>query len=100
MQQCAVDSDQSLDSAHASALQAGGIFCNPSSASAPPKLRLLYECAPLALIVEAAGGLSRGNGGRISILDLQLDNADQRTIISLGAADEVHRTVPALMESR
>ena len=100
MQQCAVASDQSLDSAHASALQAGGIFCNPSSASAPPKLRLLFECAPLALIVEAAGGLSRGNGGRISILDLQLDNADQRTVISLGAAEEVHRTVPALMESR
>ena len=88
-------------SAHgASALQAGGIFCNPSSASAPPKLRLLYECAPLALIVEAAGGLSRGNGGRVSILDLQIDNADQRTIISLGAVEEVDRTVPALLESQ
>lgn len=29
-----------------------GIFCNPCSTSAPAKLRLLYECAPLALIVE------------------------------------------------
>ena len=36
----------------------------------------------------------------MSILDLQIDNADQRTIISLGAAEEVYRTVPALMESQ
>lgn len=28
------------------------MFCNPKSPSAPAKLRLLYECAPLALIVE------------------------------------------------
>jgi hypothetical protein len=32
--------------------QGGGVFCNPRSPSAPAKLRLLYECAPLALIVE------------------------------------------------
>lgn len=33
-------------------VQGGGVFCNPKSPSAPEKLRLLYECAPLALIVE------------------------------------------------
>lgn len=32
-----------------------GIFCNPCSLSAPAKLRLLYECAPLALIIEVCG---------------------------------------------
>jgi hypothetical protein len=34
--------------------QGGGVFCNPKSPSAPAKLRLLYECAPLALIVEVS----------------------------------------------
>jgi fructose-1,6-bisphosphatase len=33
-------------------LQGGGVFCNPKSATAPAKLRLLYECAPVALVVE------------------------------------------------
>ncbi|CAM9669112.1 unnamed protein product [Discosporangium mesarthrocarpum] len=33
-----------------------GIFSNVASRSAQAKLRLLYECAPIALIIEAAGG--------------------------------------------
>lgn len=37
-------------------LQGGGVFCNPKSPSAPAKLRLLYECAPLSLIVEVSWG--------------------------------------------
>eukprot|EP00002_Diphylleia_rotans_P012169 TRINITY_DN237_c0_g4_i1.p1 TRINITY_DN237_c0_g4~~TRINITY_DN237_c0_g4_i1.p1 ORF type:complete len:319 (-),score=64.44 TRINITY_DN237_c0_g4_i1:365-1321(-) len=36
-------------------MKGSGIFCNPPSTAAPAKLRLLYECAPLALIVECAG---------------------------------------------
>ena len=30
----------------------GGVFCNPVSAATPAKLRLVYECAPLAFIIE------------------------------------------------
>ena len=30
----------------------GGVFCNPASAAAPAKLRLVYETAPLAFILE------------------------------------------------
>ena len=33
-----------------------GVFTNVSSPTAKAKLRLLYECAPIALLVEAAGG--------------------------------------------
>lgn len=37
----------------------GGIFMYPATASAPKgKLRLLYECNPMALIVEQAGGMA------------------------------------------
>ena len=44
-------------------LQGGGVFCNPTSPSAPPKLRLLYETLPLALVTEAAGGSSHDDSG-------------------------------------
>ena len=33
------------------------MFCNPGSPAAPAKLRLVYECAPLSLIVEVRGQL-------------------------------------------
>ena len=46
-----------------------GVF---SSVSAEPKvtskLRLLYECAPIAFLIEKAGGLS--SNGVISVLDI------------------------------
>lgn len=44
-------------------LQGGGVFCNPKSPSAPAKLRLLYECAPLALIVEVRQQQDRPHAG-------------------------------------
>jgi fructose-1,6-bisphosphatase len=40
----------------------GGVFCSPGSTAAPPKLRLLFEAAPMAFIVEAAGGASLDAG--------------------------------------
>jgi fructose-1,6-bisphosphatase I len=49
-----------------------GIF---SSVSAPPKvgckLRVLYECLPIAFLCEKAGGLS--SNGEINLLDLVVD---------------------------
>lgn len=37
-----------------------GVFSNVASTAAKAKLRLLYECAPIALLVEAAGGARCG----------------------------------------
>ena len=49
-----------------------GVF---SSVSADPKvgskLRLLYECAPIAFLIEKAGGLS--SNGEISVLDIKVN---------------------------
>ena len=48
----------------------GGVFMYPSTDSHPNgKLRLLYECNPIAFIAEQAGGLAFSEEGRI--LDLQ-----------------------------
>ena len=39
-----------------------GVFTNPTSASSPAKLRMVFEAAPVALLVEAAGGTSSARG--------------------------------------
>lgn len=75
-------------------LQGGGVFANPTSISAPAKLRLLYEAAPLALVVEAAGGLAECATG--SVLDMVISNTDIKTMISLGSKSDVIRSRPAL----
>ena len=75
----------------------GGVFCSPASATAKAKLRLLYECAPLAFVMEAAGGASHDGSG--SVLDQRIVDVDQRSIISLGSPGLVAASVPALKGS-
>ena len=65
----------------------GGAFFNPAAAGAPPKLRLLYEVAPLALVLEAAGGAADDGCG--SPLDQVVAAADARTVVALGQAGAV-----------
>lgn len=71
----------------------GGIFAYPGSPAAPAKLRLAYECAPLAAVAAAAGGAS--SDGRISILDLPIESYDQRVPVALGEVAEVERFAAA-----
>lgn len=73
------------------------MFCNPASASAPPKLRLLYEVAALAMIVESAGGAS--HDGVASIGERTLESVEERTVVALGSRDEVAKCIPALQAS-
>jgi len=66
----------------------GGIYIYPSTAKSPKgKLRLLYECNPLAFIVEQAGG--RASDGFRRILDLQPKSLHQRTPIFIGSPEMV-----------
>lgn len=65
-----------------------GIFTYPGYHEKPNgKLRLLYECAPIALLVEQAGG--RATNGKERILDLEITSLDQRTPIFVGSENEV-----------
>ncbi|MBA4336248.1 fructose-bisphosphatase class I [bacterium] len=65
-----------------------GIFTYPGYKDAPKgKLRLLYECAPMALLMEEAGGMA--SDGKKRILDIKIEALDQRTPIYIGSADEV-----------
>jgi fructose-1,6-bisphosphatase I len=66
----------------------GGIFMYPSDArNAKGKLRLMYECNPMAYIVEAAGG--RATDGKTRILDLQPENLHERTPVFIGSEEDV-----------
>lgn len=69
-------------------LKGKGIFTYPGYVEAPAgKLRLLYECAPMSLLVEQAGG--RATDGKMRILDKTVENLTQRTPILIGSSEEV-----------
>ncbi len=69
-------------------LLAGGVFLYPADDKSPQgKLRLLYEAAPLAYIIEQAGGAA--TNGRERILDIQPQGLHQRTPLVIGSRDDV-----------
>src|SRR6266446_6828136 len=73
-------------------LISGGIFLYPGdSRSAEGKLRLLYEAAPLALVVEQAGGLA--TDGHRPILDLVPKELHQKTPFIVGSKADVELAV-------
>lgn len=66
----------------------GGIYIYPSTATAPRgKLRLVYECNPLAFIIEQAGG--RATNGFERILDIEVTEIHQRESIFAGSTEMV-----------
>ena len=68
-----------------------GVFSNVISPTTKAKLRLLFEVAPLALLVEKAGGASSCDGLCVSGLDVEVEKHDQRTQICYGSVGEVKR---------
>ncbi len=63
----------------------GGIFMYP--ASPKPKLRLLYEAAPLAMVAEQAGG--RATTGRERVLDVVPTELHQKVPFVVGSPEDV-----------
>lgn len=62
----------------------GGIYIYPAVPAAPQgRLRLLYECNPLAFIAEQAGGLA--TDGKQRILDIQPTELHQRVGFYIGS---------------
>lgn len=76
----------------------GGIFIYPGDKkNLNGKLRLQYECNPMAFIVEAAGGVADFGAGRI--LEIEPRELHQRTPIFIGSKQMVHKAVSFLKES-
>ena len=69
-------------------LMQGGVFLYPGTMKKPEgKLRLLYEVAPLAFLVEQAGG-SASDGTR-AVLDLVPEKLHMRTPVVIGSQEDV-----------
>ncbi|RVE67741.1 hypothetical protein OJAV_G00084620 [Oryzias javanicus] len=67
----------------------GGIFMYPANEKSPKgKLRLLYECNPIAFLIEQAGGLA--TTGTQRILDVQPETLHQRVPFVVGSPDDVN----------
>ena len=68
----------------------GGIYFYPTSSKAPNgKLRLLYECNPMAYIAEQAGG--KASDGFNRILDLEPTELHQRVPFFCGSKNMVEK---------
>jgi len=68
----------------------GGIFIYPCTASSiKGKLRLIYECNPMAFIIEQAGG--RASDGYKRTLELEVKELHQRSPIFIGSENMVKK---------
>lgn len=71
----------------------GGVFIYPGTVKKPEgKLRLLYETAPLAFLIEQAGG--RASTGTQNLMDVVPEKLHTRTPLIIGSKEDV-----ALVES-
>ncbi|MFA8344034.1 MAG: class 1 fructose-bisphosphatase [Rhodothermaceae bacterium] len=76
----------------------GGIFIYPRDKKRPEgKLRLIYECNPMAFIVEAAGG--KASNGRKRILDLEPSYLHERTPVYIGSKELVDLAEKFIIEA-
>lgn len=70
----------------------GGVFLYPANeGESKGKLRLLYECIPMSLLAEQAGGKS--TTGKARILDIQPTALHERSAIIIGSEELVNQYI-------
>jgi fructose-1,6-bisphosphatase I len=75
----------------------GGIYIYPTTLASPKgKLRLLYECNPMAFIAEQAGG--RSSDGYIDTLNMPIEHIHQRAPLFIGSETMVKEAEAYLKE--
>ena len=81
----------------------GGIFLYPKDSKSPDKpfgkLRLLYEAAPMAFIIEQAGGRAITDDC-VNILDIEPTELHQRVPLIIGSKQDVDTAEEFLNGSR
>ncbi|MBL8445119.1 MAG: class 1 fructose-bisphosphatase, partial [Zoogloeaceae bacterium] len=73
-------------------LMRGGVFLYPRDSkdpSKPGRLRLLYECNPIGMLIEQAGG--RASTGVRPVLEEVPESLHQRIAFVFGSREEVER---------
>ncbi|OAA51653.1 fructose-1,6-bisphosphatase [Metarhizium rileyi] len=69
----------------------GGIFAYPADKKSPKgKLRILYECAPMAMVFENAGGQAL-DGNMKRMMEVEPEHIHDRSGIFMGSYDEIEK---------
>ncbi|KYK55123.1 fructose-1,6-bisphosphatase [Drechmeria coniospora] len=69
----------------------GGMFAYPADKKSPKgKLRILYECAPMAMVFENAGGQALDNNMK-RMLEVHPEHIHDRSGIFMGSYDEMEK---------
>jgi fructose-1,6-bisphosphatase I len=77
----------------------GGIYIYPNTSKNPTgKLRLLYECNPMAFIAEQANG--KASDGFTRIMDIQPNELHQRVPFFCGSKNMVEKTEEFMQKSK
>lgn len=77
----------------------GGIFIYPSDSRYPSgKLRLMYECNPMAMIIEAAGG--RATNGKQRIMEIMPTSLHEQSPLFIGSEEDVRMVEKFLSEEK
>lgn len=80
-------------------LMQGGVFLYPGTRQKPEgKLRLLYESAPLAFLIEQAGG--RASTGTERVMDVIPQELHQRTPLIIGSEEDVELVESFIQDHR
>ena len=75
----------------------GGIYIYPTTTKSPNgKLRLLYECNPLAFIIEQAGG--KATDGKKRIMEKNMKELHQRTPLFIGSTQMVEQAMEFMVK--
>lgn len=82
---------------HRNMIRGGVYFYPPTSKSPNGKLRLLYECNPMAFIMEQAGGMA--TDGKTRIMELDPKELHQRVPFYCGSKNMVSKIMEFLKES-
>ncbi|KAG9552206.1 fructose-1,6-bisphosphatase, partial [Aureobasidium melanogenum] len=71
----------------------GGIFAYPADKKSPKgKLRILYECAPMAMVFEQAGGQAV-NSKMDRMIEVVPESIHDKSGIFMGSYDEVQKVI-------
>jgi fructose-1,6-bisphosphatase I len=77
-------------------IRKGGIFLYPVDSRRPQgRLRLLYECLPLAFIIEQAGGIA--SNGKERLIDVAPSDIHERSAFIAGSPEEMKRYESAMV---
>ncbi|TNE55650.1 MAG: class 1 fructose-bisphosphatase [Bacteroidetes bacterium] len=76
----------------------GGIYIYPGTEQNPNgKLRLMYECNPLAFIAEQSGGIA--TNGKERIMDISPSSLHQRVPYIVGSKEQVEQLMNCIQEA-